>query len=488
LVVGKKPIHSEKATKTLEFAFFLKSCYIIILTGQVQNQVNRSIIGFGKDIYPMKHTKLLSFALVTALLLTLGVAVVAQDTTTLTLTWWGSDNRHERTIEVIEMFEAEHPEIDIEYEYSSWGDYWTRVNTQVSAGAVACVMQHDYAYQTEWAKRGLLLPLDDLIEEGKINVEDVAPAIINSGRVLIEDTDNVYGISLGSNSQVYIIDADAFEEAGLEIPPWDWTWDDFEELGYQMYDNTGRWMIAYGPWDDNSTWAMLVSAGQMPWNADGTAIDFEDAPLVEYWARLKRMMDYGAIPSMEMQADVIAESPSHEQSPIIRSEEAIRYQWSNQVVSLVTAAMEVRDFNYVLQPLPRVPGGQVANYLKPSMFFSITEGCETVDEAAMFIDYFTNSPEANEVLFAERGIPIAPAVLEHLTTMADDILVTLFDYMKGITEIASPIFPPNPAGYTDISNNVFSVIVDEVLYGQISPEEGVAQYKEQAQAILDENQ
>jgi multiple sugar transport system substrate-binding protein len=349
-------------------------------------------------------------------------------------------------------------------------------------------MQQDYAYQTDWASRGLLMPLDDLIEEGKINVEDVAPAIVNSGRVQVDDANHIYGVSLGSNSQVYIIDTDAFEEAGLEIPPWDWTWDDFEELGYQMYDNTGRWMIAYGPWDDNSTWAMLLSSGQNPWTADGTSLAIEDTtPLVEYWARFKRMMDYGAIPSMDMQADIAAESPSHEQSPITRSEEAIRYQWSNQVVSLVNAAQEIRDFNYVLQPLPRVEGGQVANYLKPSMFFSITEGCETVDEAAMFIDYFTNSPEANEVLFAERGIPIAPAVLDHLSMMADDVLVGLFDYMAQITEIASPIFPPNPAGYSNISGNVLTPAVESVLYGVLTPEEGVEQFMEEAQAILEEN-
>jgi len=32
------------------------------------------------------------------------------------------------------------------------------------------------------------------------------------------------------------------------------------------------------------------------------------------------------------------------------------------------------------------------------------------------------------------------------------------------------------------------VVVNEVLYGMISPEEGVERFKEEAQAILDENQ
>ncbi|MBN1965017.1 MAG: extracellular solute-binding protein [Anaerolineae bacterium] len=390
------------------------------------------------------------------------------------------------------MFEAEHPEIDVTYEFSSWGDYWTRVNTQVAGDAVACVMQQDYNYLTEWASRGLLLPLDDLVEAGAINVADVADAIIDSGRVSLDDmgemTDHVYGISLGSNSQVYIIDVDAFEAAGLELPAWDWTWDDFEELAYQMYDNTGRWMIAYGPWDDNSTWSAIISSGQMPWSEDGTTFGWDDTqPVIDYFARIYRMMEYGAIPTMDMQADIASASPSHEQSPIIRSEEAIRYQWSNQVVSLVNAAGEER--NFVLYPLPRIPEGRSANYLKPSMFWSITEGCETVDEAALFIDYFTNSMEANEVLFAERGVPIAPAVLEHLSAMVDDTTAAIFDFIAHVSEDASPIPPPPPAGYTDISTNVFSpMFIEPVLYGMITPEEGVTVFREEAQAILDANQ
>jgi len=441
----------------------------------------------------MKHFKLLPLLLVATLfLLSIGSVAFAQDQTELTITWWGSDNRHNRTIEVIEMFEAEHPEIDVTYEFSSWGDYWTRVNTQASGGSVACVMQQDYNYLTEWASRGLLMPLDELIASGAIDVADVAKAIIDSGRVTVdvngEMVDSVYGISLGSNSQVYILDVDAFEEAGLELPAWDWTWDDFEEMAYQMYENTGKWMIAYGPWDDNSTWAMIISSGQTPFSEDGTTLGWDDPePVVEYFARIKRMMDAGAIPSMEMQADVEAASPSHEQSPIIRGEEAIRYQWSNQVVSLVNAAGEGR--NFVLHALPRVPGGASANYLKPSMFFSITDGCETVEEAAMFIDYFTNSLEANEVLNAERGVPIAPAVLDHLAEMADDTNRAIFEYIAHISEDASPIPPPPPAGYADIQSNVFEpMFIDPVLFGMIAPEEGVEAYRTEAQAILDANQ
>jgi multiple sugar transport system substrate-binding protein len=437
-----------------------------------------------------RNLLLVSVLILSVFLLT-SVSVFAQETE-LTITWWGSDNRHNRTIEVIQMFEAEHPGINVAYEFGAWGDYWTRTSTQAAGGSIACIMQQDYAYLSEWADRGLLQPLDDLFESGAIDVSDVPATILDSGRVLITDgdeaTNHVYGLSLGSNSQAYILDVDAFEEAGLDLPAWDWTWDDFEELAYEMYERTGKWIIAYGPWDDGNFISMLLSSGQLPFTPDGSSLAWDDVtPAVEHFARIKRLMDAGPIPSMDMQADVEAASPSHEQSPIIRGEEAIRYQWSNQVVSLWTAAGEER--NFVLHPLPRVPGGQSANYLKPSMFFSITSGCETLDEAAAFIDYFTNNPEANEVLSAERGVPISNAVREHLATVVDSATAATFDFIAQITETASPLPPPDPVGYSDINSNVYGpLFVEPVLFGLISPEEGVELYRTEAQAILNANQ
>src|SRR5262245_46364353 len=148
----------------------------------------------------------LLFSLIALLSLTLGSVIQAQQST-LTLTWWGSQNRHDRTIAAIELFEAANPDINVEYEFSGWDDYWTCVNTQVAGGNIACVMQQDYAFLTEWASRGLLMPLDALYESGAIDVSDVDQAILDSGKVNGE----AFGLSLGTNSQVFILDVDAFE-------------------------------------------------------------------------------------------------------------------------------------------------------------------------------------------------------------------------------------------------------------------------------------
>src|SRR5690606_16181917 len=114
------------------------------------------------------------------------------------------------------------------------------------------------------------------------------------------------------------------------------------------------------------------------------------------------------------------------------------------VIAVYTAAGEDRDL--VLHPLPRPEGGQSENYMKPSMYFSVTASCPHPEEAAKFIDFFTNSTEANDILLAERGVPISATVREHLIPQLDPVNAATFEFLGMVAEDASPSFPPDPPG------------------------------------------
>ena len=62
----------------------------------------------------------------------------------LRVAWWGSQDRHDRTIKAIELFEQMHPEIDVVYEFSGWDDHWTKMATQAAGNNLPDVMQQDY--------------------------------------------------------------------------------------------------------------------------------------------------------------------------------------------------------------------------------------------------------------------------------------------------------------------------------------------------------
>lgn len=431
----------------------------------------------------MNRTKYLLFIILLLLLtVSIGATVQAQDAVELQMTWWGSQNRHDRTIQVVEMYEAANPNVDINYEFANFTDYWTRLNTQAAGGGLPCVMQHDYAYLAEWAKRGLLLPLDSYFDDGTIDVSNVDEAYLQGGQV----DGMYYGLSLGTNSQSMILDVDAFERAGLELPSPDWTWAEFEETALALHEALDIWAYGSPSLGDDQLWTSLnLAAGLQTFSDDGKAFGYtDDQPLIDYFNMLLRLQESGAIQNAE---EVNADSDlGPEGSPIVTGRSAMQYQWSNQVVAIFSAAGEDRNFKLWL--LPRPEGGNSANYLKPSMFFSIPASCQNPDEAAKFINFFTNDLEANEILFAERGVPISSEVRDHLRPMLDTVGAETFDFLERVQEDSSPIFPPNPPGYNDIRNNVYIPLFrDPVLYGQIPVEEGIAILRSEGEVILARN-
>jgi multiple sugar transport system substrate-binding protein len=406
-------------------------------------------------------------------------AVFGQDTTEIQITWWGGDTRTNRTLEVLDMYMAEHPEVQFTPEYAAFSDYWTLLNTKAAGGQLPCIMQQDYAYLAEWQSRDLLLPLNSYLDSGAIDTANVPEPLIAGGTV----GDEMYGISLGTNSQSIIIDVGAFEEAGLDLPAADWTWADFEATVVALHENLGIWGMTQGSsgLEDVQVWRSLyVATGTNVLSEDATALSIDDQLTIDHFNMILRLQESGAIPTAEEAAEFVGIAP--EETPIATGLAAMQYQWSNQVIAILTAA-EGRDLQ--LWPLPRPEGGQSANYLKPSMFFSITSQCENPDIAADFISFFTNSIEANEVLAAERGVPVSTVVAEHLAEMVDPAVAETFNFITEVTTDSSPIPPADPPNWANFNSNVYGPLFTQpVLFGQTSVEDGLALLLEEGNKVL----
>jgi multiple sugar transport system substrate-binding protein len=156
----------------------------------------------------------------------------AAESVEMHISWWGSQSRHDLTIEVIEMFMAEHPNITITYDFASFGDYWTLMSTKAAGGNLPCVMQQDYAYFQQYVRDGLLIPLDPYVENGTIDLSNASVEAVDGGRV----DGQLYALNLGTNSQSFVIDVDKFNEAGVDLPEPNWTWSDFEEVNMAMME------------------------------------------------------------------------------------------------------------------------------------------------------------------------------------------------------------------------------------------------------------
>ncbi len=399
----------------------------------------------------------------------------------LRMAWWGSQNRHDRTIAVIELYQQLNPNVTIVYEPSGWDDHWTKLATQAAGNNLPDIIQHDYARIEEWVANDQLLPLDDFIASGVIDVSNIAEASLAGGRV----NGKLYGFNLGNNSETFIMDVDAFEKAGIEIPPMDWTWEDFEEIALKLHEELGIY-AAGGNLHLSEHWKGLYIAccDAYAYNAEGNGLGYteeQDQYFVDYLHMLLRLTEAGALPPID---ETLARAgTSIEESYIVTQKAAIEYGWSNMLVAIWNAAGEDRHF--IEHTVPGVAGGYPRNYIKPSMFFSIAKSSKHAEEAAKFIDFFTNSVEANRILMAERGVPISSAVREALLPELGPAQQEMFRFLGEVEGYNSPIRPPDPAAHADINNNLYiPQVVEPVLYGILSPEDAVKLLREEAELIL----
>jgi multiple sugar transport system substrate-binding protein len=341
-------------------------------------------------------------------------------------------------------------------------------------------MQHDYARMAEWVSKGLLLPLDEYVEAGILDFSNIADSAVASGRV----DGKLYGLNLGNNSQAWILDVDAFEKAGIPLPAQNWTWEDFEKITLELHDKLGIWGMG-GHLDDRQIWKSLyMGYGYLPFGPDNKSLGYEDdQPLIDHLKMILRLIEAEAIPSHEVWLSEYQTS-GPENSALVQGKAAMIYQWSNQITAVWTAAGEDRNLKMVHLPRPK-DGCCPSNYFKPSMFFAITKDAKQPKEAAMFIDFFTNSLEANQILMAERGVPISSVVQEGLKASLTAPQQEMFDFLARVAEDNTPIHPPDPAKFSELANTVYNPeLVEPVLMGEMTPEEGVAIFREMANELL----
>ena len=398
------------------------------------------------------------------------------------MAWWGSQDRHDRTIKVIDLYKQKNPNVNITYEFAGFADHLTKMTTYAAGNSLPDIMQQDYAWISEWASRGLIIPLDDIAQSGELNFKDVDENFLKGGRV----DGKLVAVNLGSNSQVFALDQEAWAKAGLQLPKFNWSWDDLETIAKTLTDKLGKWGMGVSLVNEQIWKSLYLANDEWAYSADGTGVGYKDDTLfVDHLKRCLRMQKAKTIPS---RAEEISsyDGKSVEQMPLATDKAAIDSFWSNQVVAVQKAAGETRTIKLV--PLPRPAGKKSSNYIKPSQFFSITRDSKVPKEAAKFIDFFTNNLEANDILFAERGVPINSTVRKNLTARLGKAQAEMFDYVAAVSKDVQPIRAADPPNSADLIKNVYiPAVIDSVMFEKTSPEDAAALLRKEANALLAKN-
>ncbi|MGL6202171.1 MAG: ABC transporter substrate-binding protein [Lachnospiraceae bacterium] len=385
------------------------------------------------------------------------------------MAWWGSQTRHDATVKVIEMYEAANPDIKIEYEFYDSEGYLTKLNTLVASDEVWDIFQLGGNFPTYQEK---IVTMDEFIEQGIIDVSDTTEEYLKTTNYNGEQI----GVSSGVNTYGIAYDPAMFEEAGIEEPSENWTWDDWKEICLELHEKLGIYGSSkMGDKDFEPGATARVSQYGYDLNFFATTNDqlgFDDPSMLEgYFEIRKELVDAGAYPD----PGALAEISNIENDFLVTGEAAMTWVASNQLIALEEAAG--RDLKVV--PIPRVTSdGPAGITVTSSQMLCVSQDSEVPEEAAKFINFFLNDEEANKVLLGERGVPIMSKVREAVLTEADENTEEVFDFVELVGSFETGELNPISPESTPEIRDQYALLLDQVIYGEKTP-------KEAAQEIFD---
>ena len=169
------------------------------------------------------------------------------------------------TEEIVAAWNADNPNVQVEITQGSWDNVQDQLVTQFQGSTAPDIIHYESAAIASFAEQGYLADLSPYLSDkvtGGIT-EDVWKTVTSSDGSIV-------GVPTLLQSYVVFANADAFDEAGVELPTADeLSWDDFQELAAELTDGD-----RYGlGWGLKSPTATVMNMGL---NFGGTFFETED--------------------------------------------------------------------------------------------------------------------------------------------------------------------------------------------------------------------
>ncbi len=178
-------------------------------------------------------------ALMLALLLSLAGCGGADGKTHLTFQIWDVAQRDGMQA-MCDAYTAQHPDVEIEVQVTSWGEYWTKLEAAGESNTMPDIFWMHTDQILYYADFGILADLTDLYADEDPSYYQNHFSDISVGNASGTDG-RVYGIPKDKDNVVLVYNMEMFDAAGVAYPDENWTWDDMMEASRKIYDATGKY-------------------------------------------------------------------------------------------------------------------------------------------------------------------------------------------------------------------------------------------------------
>ncbi len=402
---------------------------------------------------------------------------------TIRFSWWGANVRNEKTEQIIKLFESENPGVTISREPGEFNAYWDKLNVQAASGNQPCAITMQSRLLAQYADPSILRPLDDLVENGTLDVSGIEPAVLDSGRGA---DGKLYFIPHGVFYFALLMNKTAIEAAGMQIPPNDWTWDDLEAFARELktkipadkyaFGNLGGNMNAFG--------GFLIGKGEAAFAPDGT-VSMTPETIAEWFTRWEALRKEGVTET----ADLMAELPDNfiDNTLLAKGVALVDARPANQLdghQKVLDVAKPGEQLVLHTLPVGEKGGGNDIG----ANGFAIGANCDenSVKIAAAWTNFFTQDERAADIYLSDNGVVTVDRFREkqlknEKATPGQRQLIEVFNEVAPTAKTAF-----YPAGGYNAMNETLTSTYESVAFGKATPEEAAASYIDQVQRATEQ--
>lgn len=327
-----------------------------------------------------------------------------EEIVTLTYTTWGSTNELEAQTKAVEEFEKNNPNIKVKLQHIPT-DYDTKLATMIAGNTAPDVALMYKTTALSWADEGKIYNISSLLE----NDDEISEDTYIDGSFIHTDPETTIGITPCQEIFGLYYNIDAFEEAGIELPPTTsdeaWSWDEFVEVCKKLtIDYNGKNATEEGFDPENikqfginmpsSIWQTLLNLNEVKIvNDDGTDSNLTDPLVIDTVQKLADLaIKYHVAPSPSQSKTLPANAVSLQSRKIAMV-------WDGQWLQLDLANANV---NYDVGILPKMKTN--TNTLFGEVM-SIFESTDHPEEAWKFLKWMTSGEGTKDLITSGLWLP-----------------------------------------------------------------------------------
>jgi len=329
----------------------------------------------------------------------------------------------------------------------------------------------------DYADRGALLPLDDIVESGAIDVSDIPESVLDSSRAA---DGNLYMIPYGAAFGSLLVNVTDVEELGLPLPPEGYDWEWLEGWLSDIAEKTGTPATGIVGNQQDVLEAWLRSHGADFYEDGGVGFDAED--VAAFWDYAADLQERGVSISAERASETTG--LPLEQNDFSQGKQATVF-WPANGLGTAQATIDQAAPGHVLAafPLPSGPSGNGSAFWLSGL--AISAECDNIATAADFIDFFVNDPEAALAYASDNGANTQTANLQELlddpaTSEAKKSELALYQTLAD-TGVAPTVYGK---GYASLFQQAVTRYFQQISFGEVSVQDAAEQFTAEAEGAI----